>query len=58
LPGGSLPSEGRDPEKTFKYICEQTEVPICTLEFAAHQNAPYDKLTPMFERDGLVNARD
>jgi hypothetical protein len=65
--GQSLLSEERDPEKTFKYICEQTGVPIRTLEraamivrkqLAAHQNAPYDKLTPMFERDGLVNARD
>lgn len=60
----SLPKEERDPEKTFKYISEQTEVPVRTLEraavtirkqLAAYQNSAYDKLTPAFERDGLVS---
>lgn len=63
----SLPKEERDPEKTFKYISDQTEVPIRTLEraamvirkqLAAHQASAYDKLTPMFERDGLVSTPD
>lgn len=63
----SLPKEERDPEKTFQYISDKTQVPVRTLEraaaiirkqLAAYQNAAYDKLTPMFERDGLVNARD
>ena len=59
----SLPKEERDPQKTFRYISDQTDVPIRTLEraamtirkqLAAYQNSAYDKLTPMFERDGLV----
>lgn len=59
----SLPKDERDPEKTFKYISEQTEIPIRTLERAAMlirkhlrqlENSAIDKLTPMFERDGVV----
>jgi hypothetical protein len=62
----SLPKEQRDPEKTFKYISEKTDVPVRTLERAAmmirkqlrtYENAAYDTLTPMFERDGVVSAR-
>lgn len=63
----ALPKEERDPEKTFKYISEQTEVPVRTLEraaaiirkqLAAHQASAYDKLTPMFKRDGVVESRE
>lgn len=59
----ALPKEERDPEKTFKYISAETDVPVRTLERAAmtirkqlatYQNSAYDRLTPMFERDGLV----
>jgi hypothetical protein len=61
----SLPKDERDPEKTFKYISEQTGVAVRTLERAAvmirkHlrelENSAYDSLTPMFERDGLVHS--
>jgi hypothetical protein len=59
----SLPKDQRDPEKTFRYIADQTDVPVRTLERAAMmvrkqlrqlENSSYDKLTPMFERDGVV----
>jgi hypothetical protein len=60
----SLPQKERDPEKTFKYVSEQTDIPVRTLERAANtirkqlrqlENSAYDKLTPMFERDGVVD---
>lgn len=59
----SLPKDQRDPEKTFKYISEQTDIPVRTLERAANtirkhlrqlENSSYDKLTPMFELHGVV----
>jgi hypothetical protein len=63
----SLPKDQRDPEKTFKYISDKTEIPVRTLERAAMtirkhlrqlENSAYDKLTPMFERDGVVATED
>ncbi|MGB8422198.1 hypothetical protein [Paraburkholderia sp.] len=63
----SLPQKERDPEKTFKYISEQTGVPVRTLERAAvtirkHlrqlENSAVDKLTPMFVRDGVVASEE
>jgi hypothetical protein len=62
----SMPKTERDPEKTFKYISEKTGVPVRSLERAAHiirkqlralENSACDKLTPMFERDGLIENR-
>lgn len=59
----SLPREQRDPAVSFPYISKQTDVPVRTLERAAmtirkqlraYENSAYDTLTPMFERDGLV----
>lgn len=59
----SLPRDERDPEKTFKYIAERTDVPVRTLERAAmtirkqlraYENSAYDTLTPLFERDELI----
>lgn len=59
----SLAKNERDPQVTFKFISEKTGVPIRTLERAAHtirrqlrtlENTAYDTLTPVFERDGLV----
>lgn len=59
----SLPKDARDPEKTFKYISEQTGVPIRTLERAAArirthmrtlENRAYNVLTPMFMRDSVI----
>jgi hypothetical protein len=61
----SLPKDQRDPEVTFKYISDQTGVPVRSLERAAMtirkhlrelENSAYDTLTPMFERDGLVRS--
>lgn len=61
----SLPRDGRDPEKTFKYIAKETDVAVRTLERAAmtirkqlraYENSAYDTLTPLFERDGVVAA--
>jgi hypothetical protein len=63
----SLPKDQRDPEKTFKYISDKTEIPIRTLERAAQtirknlralENSGYDKLTPMFQRDELVSVEE
>jgi hypothetical protein len=65
----SLPKDQRDQEKTFRYIADQTDVPVRTLERAAMmirkqlrqlENSAYDTLTPMFERDGVVecNSRE
>ncbi|KGX47217.1 hypothetical protein [Burkholderia pseudomallei] len=59
----SLPKDARDPEKTFKYISDQTGVSIRTLERAAArirthmrtlENRAYNVLTPMFMRDSVI----
>lgn len=59
----SLPKDERDPEKTFKYISDQTGVALRSLELAAQkiriqmrarEAQAYDVLTPMFARDGVV----
>lgn len=61
----SLPRKDREAGRTFKGISDKTEVPIRTLERAAQrmrpilrglENAGYDRLSPMFERDGLIPA--